>query len=153
MAEFLCEFIGRNIQKFVLFVFVSVLRVSSSTFWFLRPLCATWWHSRALYKCSLESQNVQNFDELDHQKFCLEQKRRGFLSNGVGQNFLIWWVFFCFLNLFVFQLRIIGSCQKLVFRLNKTLYENLLLVLGNFNNTWLDQNKSHRRSFRNSFFE
>ena len=61
---------------------------------------------------------------------------------------LEWWdrvfwsyeFFVCFLNLFVFQLRIIDSCQKLVFIVNKTLYENLLLVLGNFNNTW--QNKT-----------
>ena len=56
---FLCEFIKNIIQKFVLFVYVRALRISSSTFWFLRPLCATWWHSRAFLKCSLEIQKYR----------------------------------------------------------------------------------------------
>ena len=133
----MCEFIKNIIQKFVLFVYVRVLRVSSSTFWFLRPLCATWWHSRALLKCSLEIQKYRMSMNLTTGDF--RTKNTGIRSPNFGQPTLNWahnfdlMSFLFFKNIFVFQLRIIGSCQKLVFRSNKNLYENLLLVLGNFN--------------------
>ena len=135
----MCEFIKNIIQKFVLFVYVRVLRVSSSTFWFLRPLCATWWHSRAFLKCSLEIQKYRILMNLNIGDF--RSKNTGIRSPNFGRSTLNWsWAhnfdlmsFLFFKNIFVFQLRIIGSCQKLVFRSNKNLYENLLLVLGNFN--------------------
>ena len=135
----MCEFIKNIIQKFVLFVYVRVLRVSSSTFWFLRPLCATWWHSRAFLKCSLEIQKYRILMNLNIGDF--RSKNTGIQSLNFGHplnwswahNFDLMSFFLFFKNIFVFQLRIIGSCQKLVFRSNKNLYENLLLVLGNFN--------------------
>ena len=116
-----------------------VLRVLSSTFWFLRPLCATWWHSRAFLKCSREIQKYRILMNLNIGDF--RSKNTGIQSLNFGHplnwswthNFDLMSFFLFFKNIFVFQLRIIGSCQKLVFRSNKNLYENLLLVLGNFN--------------------
>ena len=85
---FLCEFIKSIIQKFVLFVYVRVLRVSSSTFWFLRPLCATWWHSRAFLKCSLEIQKYRMSMNLTTGHF--PSKDTGIQSPNFGRSTLNW---------------------------------------------------------------